>query len=367
MNNKYVKILALIAAILLVMCVAIAVFGRDEGPSQNKNDTNKDSNEDRVKVPSINQLVYALNLEGEVKFDFTVLEENLRKNERFKSYLINSEYSMVYQITDGYSETEIKAYLGIEGELPKVNYSQNFLVLSTGRKIHDIGTNINTVTYNDMEVLDVLYSDEAYNENTVYVYSMNTSKFVSGEILENYYWENAMPESNFYIPETVNREVLSSGKYHKLYKGQDDTVECELYSSDGEKVIRRLVCQGDVKVTENKASLVKIDFGERNKYFNTQKNVFSEEYSFNTDYLIYNIITYMRVKNGQIQLILRDAYDSYFYAKIVVLPFSNDTENLDSLVESIKVIDDTHIEVEYYTGTYKTLVKETVEVYNLNR
>ena len=48
MNNKYVKILALIAAILLVMCVAIAVFGRDEGPSQNKNDTNKDSNEREI-------------------------------------------------------------------------------------------------------------------------------------------------------------------------------------------------------------------------------------------------------------------------------------------------------------------------------
>ena len=60
--------------------------------------------------------MYALNLEGEVKFDFTVLEENLRKNERFKDYLIDSEYSMVYQITDAYSEAEVKGYLGIPGD-----------------------------------------------------------------------------------------------------------------------------------------------------------------------------------------------------------------------------------------------------------
>ena len=75
----------------------------------------------------------------------------------------------------------------------------------------------------------------------------------------------------------------------------------------------------------------------------------------------------MRVKDGKLQLILRDAYDSTFYAKIITLPFTYDLDNIDSLVQKVTVVDNTHVSVEYYKGENRELVKETVEVYSLNR
>ena len=169
------------------------------------------------------------------------------------------------------------------------------------------------------------------------------------------------------LDETASRGEAKIGTYYRMYKKADDCYEIELYAYDGKTLNKRYISDTPVEFTEYKASLIKMDYGDGNRYYNSEKNVMSEEYAFNTEYLIYNYIRYMRVRNGEIQMIIRDAYDTYLYGKIVRLPFSKDTEDMDALVKSVSVIDDTHISVEYYKGEDRELVTETVEVYNLYR
>jgi len=318
-------------------------------------------------VPNYNQIRHDMVYQKEVQFDSEVLKRNILSDPCYSDYMIKDEYSMVYQITDAESEEMIKEYLGIKSDLPDIDYDSNYLLVSVGRPIVNMKSGLNNETLSGESVLEIVYSDDEYRKDCLFVYSMNKTKIVSGERLERYLWENNLPASNFYQPEEDTRQIVSEGKYHRLYKKSTGSYECALLTMDEGKINKRLFSQNEIKVTEFDLTLVKIDYGTSNVYYNVPRGVFSEEYAFNTEYLIYNIISYMRVKDGKLQLILRDAYDSTFYAKIITLPFTYDLDNIDSLVQKVTVVDNTHVSVEYYKGENRELVKETVEVYSLNR
>ncbi len=363
-KSTMVKVLLVVALVLLAVCLVVAVFG---GGNKNDKDNGNGLGDD-YEVPGVSHLMYGIKFVGDMKFDREKLLENLYSNPCFDGYKVDEEYCMVYQITNDDEKDEVFEYLGIkEGKLPEIDYTKESFVLSVGRPLEKISSNVNGLSSNNIEVLDVIYTDDEYTEDDVHVYRMNTSKFLSGEALEEYYWENLSSSSNMVLDETKTRNRTAIGTYYRLYEKSNGIYEIEMYANDGITLCRRFIADYPMKVTEYKSSLIKIDYGSGNKYYNTEKNVFSEDYSFNTEYLIYNLIRYMRVRNGEIQMIIRDAYDTYLYGKIVRLPFTNDTGDLDSLVKSVSVVDDTHISVEYYTGDDRKLVKEIVEVYNLDR
>ena len=325
---------------------------------------NKDKGKEGYEVPNYNYIRFDMVYEKEIAFDSELMKTNLRSNHMFSDYAIKDQYSMIYQITDEETESEIKEYLGIKSELPKIDYTERYLLVSIGRPIDNMQSGAEEKTEAGYKVFDIKYSNVEYKKNSLFVYSMSMTKIASGEILERYWWSNNLSSCNFYEPEDDKRQVVSEGNYHKLYKKSTGEYEVALYGALDKKLNRRLYSANEIKVNEYLVSMIKIQFADSNVYYDASRVAFSEEYVFTTEYLIYDIISYTRIKDGKIQLILRNAYNSDKYAKIINLPFFYDSENLDTIVKSIEVLDNTHVMVEYYNET-KELVREKVEVYGL--
>ena len=347
-------VLSVMTCLVLVGLVVLSFVGVSKG-----------NDKDEYDVPNYNYIRFDMSYEKEIAFDSEMLISSLKSNHMFSDYVINDEYSMIYQITDEDEEKQIKEYLGIESELPEVDYSKRYLLLSVGRPIDNMQSGVEEKTEAGYKVYDIKYSNVEYKKNSLFIYSMSTDKIASGEILERYWWSNNLSSCNFNVPEDDKREVISEGNYHKVYKKSTGEYEVALYDVLDKKLSRRLYSTDEIKVNEYLASMIKIQFVDSNVYYDANRVVFSEYYVFKTEYLIYNIISYVRVKDGEIQLILRNAYNSDMYAKIIRLPFFYDVENLDTLVKSIEVVDNTHVIVEYYKAETKELVREKVEVYGL--
>lgn len=346
-------VLSVMAGLVLLGLIILSLVG-----------LNGDKDKDKYDVPNYNYIRFDMAYEKEIAFDSELLKSNLKSNHMFSDYAVKDQYSMIYQITDEDAESEIKEYLGIESELPKIDYTERYLLLSVGRPIDNMQSGAEEKIEAGYKVFDIKYSDVEYKKDSLFVYSMSMTKIASGDILERYWWSNNLSSCNFYEPEDDKRELISEGDYHKLYKKSTGEYEVALYSATDKKLNRRLYSEDVIKVNEYLVSMIKIQFSDLNVYYDASRVVFSEDYVFNTEYLIYDIISYVRMKDGEIQLILRNAYNSDKYAKIIKLKFFYDAENLDTLVKSIEVVDNTHVMVEYYNEA-KELVREKVEVYGL--
>ncbi len=356
LDRKLEKVLSVITLVLVIIAVGLLLFRKPE--------TMQD---DPIKIPTPNQIKYGMSFESTVSYNFDIIRRSIAAQEEYAEYTLRDEYTMIYQITNEENELKIKDYLGIRTDLPEIDYSKRYLLLSVGREIYDISSRSSGVDKDGQPVLDVVYAEMPYESGKVFVYSMNMQKMSSGDSLEFYYWENAHKMSNLIFDDSYEKEVISEGKFHTLYVRSDKKYVYRLYDHMGENVKKRAISQIPVVITEHADTILRIETEEKTVYYNPQKNIYSEEYTVPTGYLIYNIITYMRLHEDEIQLILRDAYDKFFYAKIVRLPFTNDRENIYDLVKSVEVIDDTSVWVEYYKGENRELVREVVEVYNLKR
>lgn len=353
-NGIAVKIVGVIAALTVLGAVILGIAKGNEPEKE------------AGKVSTPDQLVYGLTLDKAVDFDTEALKSYYKNELMFSDYSLADEYTMIYQVSDSDGYEKMGKIFGLKEALPTVDYKEKYLMLSVGREIEKISVSAQNSVDAEHPIYAVDYS-EKYTPGRLYVYKMKPVKMMSGVEYEQYCWENLLPNGNLVPIEQGSRETVSAGLYHRQYKTSNGHYEYELLSLDGKTAIKRFLKSEQTAVKEISDTLVKIDEGASSFYYNPTRRVLSEGYDFKTEHLIYNIITYMRVKNGEIQLILRDAYDSTAYAKIVKLPFTEDTENIDSLVKSIKVLDDTHIEVEYYTGVDRRLITEKVEVYNLKR
>lgn len=353
---KLVKVVAIIAAILLVISGVVVIatkLDKDVDPPS--------------EIPTPNQLVYGISYAGEIGFDIQSVKKYILQDQTYAEYTVRDEYTMVYQITNEEKELKVKDILGIKEELPKVDYDEEYLLVSTGKKITDLNDKTKKIDSESLPIVDFVYSSEPYAYGSAFVYKMNARRVSSGETLEYYLWENASSESNLVFDDSFEKEILSEGKYHTMYLRSDGKYVYRLYDARGEEIKKRAVLEEQVNITEHGDTIIEIEKDGRSVYYNPQKNLYSEEYLMPTEYLIYNIIYYVRLYDGEIQLILRDAYDKLFYAKIVRLPFTDDKENLHELVKSVEVIDDTSVWVEYYKGEKRELVREVAEVYNLKR
>ena len=356
-SNRIVKIIAVIVVILLLICGALYFLNKEDDAPKNS-----------MNVPTPNEILYGIRYIGDLNYDFDILKNSFSQVDFYSDYTIQEEYSMIYQITDKDEETQTKNFLGIIGDVPKTDYEKEYLLLSVGRRIQDIDDKLNKVDDNGLTVLDIIYVDEDYSYGKIFVYRMNTKKISSGISYEKYLWDNAIPNDNFIYNDSSANELIDQGKYYTIYKRKDNKYIYYLFDDTGENEQRRTISDVPVEIEEYGETIIKITKDGKSMYYNPQKDLFSmDEYDFQTNYLIYNIITYMRIKDGQIQLILRNAYDKSLYAKIVRLQFTNDTNNIDSLVENVEVVDDTHIRVKYYKGDKRELVTEIVEVYDLRR
>ncbi len=355
-DKKIIKVVTLIAIFLVVLALVLvalrAIVGNDK---------------EYENIPSPNQIIYGISYLGEVGYDIGKLNENLFEGSNYLGYELGQNYKMIYQITNEENELETKNYLGISSSLPEINYEEKYLLLSAGYRVSDIKNNSNKEDENRNSIMEIEYDTSEYFVNTVFVYTMNPVEVLSGEALEAYYWENALSECNLVEQESQKKELVDSGTHFKVYSRPDGIYEYNILSGQEKIAVRRGLSAEKPIVEEFSDTLIKVDLGSKNFYYNSVKNIFSIDYEFKTGFLVYDIVTYMRVKDGEIQLILRDAYDDKHYAKIIRLPFTDDKSDLDALLKSVKVVDSTTVTVEYYKGDDRTLTTENVEIYNINR
>lgn len=356
-NKKIVKILAVVALVLVSACIVVALI--------DKNDYSKD---DHIvdEIPSPNDILYGLEKYGETEFSIESVINYYLNNKNYSRHTIKDEYCMVYQITNEEEAREVEKILGIRENLPAIDYSNKYMILSTGRELIEINIKLENYDENNNQIMTFEYAEGDYKEETAYIYIMNQRKFSSGEMYEKYLWEIGDEAGNLIYDYSVNHEMISEGKRYKLYLRDDGNYVYILYDTTGQTVRKHVVSEKPVEITDISETLLKVDDGEKSVYYNSVKNSYSEEYNMPTTYLIYNIIYYMRDYEGRTQLILRDAYNKKLYAKIIELPFA-ESDDIHSLVKSVSVISDTAVWVEYYKGEKNELVKEQVEVYYMKR
>ncbi len=355
-ENKVVKIVAVIALLLVVIAVALYFINRDEEIIKPVED---------IYVPTPNQLLLGIKYETKIDCDFDTLEKNILSDLRFSGLELRDEYCMVYQITDEKSEKDITAFLKIQDSLPEVNYTSKTIVLAVGRELEELSDKNKRTDDDGNKIFDISYGGK-YSKNSVYVYSMNKIEFLSGLDLEEYYWEHVDKSCNFVEGKREDLHLLSEGKYHKVYSKPEGIYEYILYSEGSFEAVSRYIGEERPQITEYTDTMVFVRLETTQKYYNPKINIFSGTTKHSLIYLINDIVAYVRVYNNSIILVVRDVYDSSKYGYSFYLPFTYDVENYKTVLKSIEVVDNTHLFVEYYTGTERRLVQETLTVANMS-
>ena len=171
---------------------------------------------------------------------------------------------------------------------------------------------------------------------------------------------------NFVESDYAQKTVTQEGEYYKLYSKNESLYELVLIDTEGNTVQRKIYSDTVPDIREISNMMTEIKHSGITQYFNALRGSVSKEFTLKTYYLKYNIIGYVGMYDGEIQLRLQDAYDTRLYGRIHRLPFAQVAEEeVESLIKSINVVDDTHIDVEYINSD-DMLVVETVTVNNMN-
>lgn len=318
-------------------------------------------------IVSANQLLLGYKEIGDVKYDYNVLKKNIMNDDRFSGYGLRNEYCMVYQATDMESENSVRNFLGIKEELPKVDYSKHYLLLSVGRSIEDISDKNKMTTEDGEKIVDFTFA-ETFSKDTVYAYSMKKTKFLSGENLDIYYLENVHQYCNLEEVSRDNSQLVSDGKYHKIYKKAEDVYEYIIYSAAEQKVSSRKILNTLPVIDEFNDSMVRIVYGERDQYYNPQTDFYTTKSRYQLHYLKGTMVVFAKFSNtGELLVVVRDAYNTANYSYILRPPFSCNKDVLRNLLESVEYVDSTHIKLKFNFGDGQPIQEETVTVPNMDK
>ncbi len=342
---------------MLVAFVLILVkgFNKEERP------------EDSTDIPSPNQLLFGFKKVGEAECDIDVLKKNILTDDRFLGYGLHDEYCMVYQATDFEAENALKKFIGIKSELPKIEYSKQYMVLSVGRAIEDISDKNKKTTDAGERVVDFTFGD-SYSPNAVYVYSMKKTEFLSGNELEIYYLENIHPNCNLEEVSRDDLQLISEGKYHKVYKKADNVYEYVIYGMGDVGVSSRKILDELPVITEYSDTMVKLEHNDKDCFFNPKTNFYTTYSKYNLLYLGGNIVAFAKHStDGALVLVVRDAYNTANYSYIISPPINCDPKRLNELLQSVEYVDSTHIKVKFFFGKDQPILEETITVPNLDK
>ena len=318
------------------------------------------------KLPTSNQLLLGFKEIGSVGCDYDVLKKNIMKDSRFIGYDLKDEYCMVYQVTDFESEKNVKDFLGIKEALPEVNYLNSYMLLSVGRSIDDISDKNKKITESGEKIVDITF-DESYSKDTVYLYTIKTTAFLSGTELDVYYLENNYKNCNFEEGERDNVQIISDGKYHKVYKKAEDVYEFVIKNAENKVSSRRILDSLPI-ITEYNDSMVRLEYEERDQYYNPQNDFYTTKSKYRLHYLRDTQIVFAKFSNdGRLLIVVRDAYNTSNYSYILTPPFSCDAKTLRNLIHSVEYVDSTHIKVELNFGEGQLIKEEVLTVPNLER
>lgn len=356
MIDKRIKKIIIVFAAVIVLVAAgmyLVKFFKSQEPKE------------KTYVPSSSQILFGLNFVIEAENDMVVLENNIMSDPRFKDYGVKKEYCMIYHADSEEKETELVEYLGIKDEIPDIDYEVKDLFFSVGRSITNISDKDKNMTDSGQKLISVEYSEEYYR-NKVFVYSMRKIDFVSGAELELYYLEKVHPAGNLIEGDRGDSEILSEGKYHKIYKKAENVYEYALYRREDNRIISRAVLDTQPEINEVSDTFVEVISDGVRFFYNPTSEKISQKTDYKTYHVVNNIVAYARVYNSDIVLMVRDVFNISIYGYYFKVPFSKSVSEVNSLLTKVEYIDDTHLRIEYYKGSDKKLVTEELNVPNMN-
>ena len=350
MSDKKTVIIGILAIVLAVSAVVIffgGMFGSNNPP---KND-----------IPTSNQIQFGIKFVADKKINRDRLESNVMSHPGFMGYSLKDEYTMLYLSKDAEQTEELIKFLGIGEELPEIDYQSRDVVISVGRSIKELIDRDKKQTVDGEKLINVIWNEEYYRDKA-FIYTIRETDFLSGMDLEMYYFENVDERSNMIEGIREGTEIVSEGKYHILYHKAENLYEYVLLDAEnGEPSARGLSVECPV-ITEHSDMLTEIVSGDETLFFSPVRQLLSVPTQYKVRYVANELISYTRVYDANIILIIRNAFDKSQYGYRFDLPFTRDLENVDSVLESIKYVDTTHVDVEYYSGNDRKLVKQTLLV-----
>lgn len=169
---------------------------------------------------------------------------------------------------------------------------------------------------------------------------------------------------NSSLHESEYNEIIDSGKYYRIYKGNATQVCYNIYDSNG-KIVLSETTERPLKINMLNDNIVDIRIGMGtgnavHKYYNAERGVFSDNFSYvlsNLNELVAYI--YVPEKNAfdNRKVVVQNVFDRNLLYKEYQLNFSNvDTPVIDAAFSD----DGTVLTVVYLSGTEQTEKTETL-------
>ena len=174
------------------------------------------------------------------------------------------------------------------------------------------------------------------------------------------------PYENAINKESEHMEVIDSGKYYRIYKGNVNQVCYNIYNDEGELVLSEKTGR-PLEINMINDDIVDIEIGMgtgiiTHKYYDVDENIFSQEFQYvlsNLDKLIAYIEVSKEKPLENRKVIVQNIFDkSLFYRE-----FSLDFSNIDTpVVEAQFLKDGTSLQLIYLSGEDQTQVSTILEL-----
>ena len=163
-----------------------------------------------------------------------------------------------------------------------------------------------------------------------------------------------------------NTEVIDSGKYYRIYKGNINQVCYEIYNSEGKTVLSEKTDRPvEIHMINNDIINIEIGMGTGitvHKYYSLGENIFSQEFRYvlsNLDKLIAYINVPKEKPFENRRVIVQNVFDKSLFYKEFQLDFSNvDTP----VIEAKFSTDGAFLQLTYLSGEEQTQISTMLDL-----
>lgn len=174
------------------------------------------------------------------------------------------------------------------------------------------------------------------------------------------------PYKNTVNNEPEQIEIIDSGTYYRIYKGNINQVCYDIYNSDGEIVLSEKTDRPlEINMINDDIIDIKIGMGTGitiHKYYSVGENIFSQQFSYvlsNSDQLIAYIDVPKEKPLENRKVIVQNIFDKSLFYKEFQLDFSNvDTP----VIEADFSKDGASLQLTYLSGEEQTQISTTFDL-----
>lgn len=174
------------------------------------------------------------------------------------------------------------------------------------------------------------------------------------------------PNKNVENSDPEQIEIIDSGTYYRIYKGNINQVCYDIYNTEGEIVLSEKTDR-PLKINMINDDIIDIEIGMGtgitiHKYYGVGENIFSQEFQYvlsNLDKLIAYIDVQTEKPFENRKVIVQNIFDKRLFYKEFQLDFSNvDTPVTEALFSK----DGTSLQLTYLSGEEQTQIAVTLDL-----